>query len=383
MRILFWSDLFWPYIGGSEIFATKLLMALRERHQFVVVTRQDSPDLPAEDSYDGIPVHRLPFCTAMGSGDLSRLIRLRQQIAGLKRNFAPDLLHINNFGPSIFFHHETADVRSAPTLFTVQLEISPYKKTGPDTLLERTLRAADWVSCVSSETLAQVRQRVPETIPRSSVVFNALQVPPLMPRPLPLNPPTLLCLGRLQRQKGFDLILSALAAVIDRFPGIRLIIAGDGPERESLQRQAADLHLSGTVDFLGWISPDEVPALIDSAMMVIIPSRYEGLPLVGLEAALMARPIVASRISGLSEIVLHEKTGLLVEPEDAASLAEAIVFLLTHPRQAAQMGQAGRCRTQELFSWEHCVKAYDALYQKLAQEYPRSKDRPSNTASSM
>jgi glycogen(starch) synthase len=365
MRVLFWSDLFWPFIGGSEIFAAKLLMALRERHEFVVVTRQDSADLPAEDSYDGVPVYRLPFCTAMASGDLKQLLRLRQQVAGLKRNFAPDLIHIHNFGPSIFFHHETADARSAPMLFTVQLEISPYKKAGPDTLLERTLRAADWVNCVSSETLAQVRQRVPQTIPRSSVVLNALHVPPLLPRALPLEPPRLLCLGRLQRQKGFDLALSALAAIIDRFPSVRLIVAGDGPDRGSLERQVADLHLTGVVDFIGWVSPDKVPTLIDSAMMVIIPSRYEGLPLIGLEAALMARPIVASRVSGLSEIVLHEKTGFLVEPEDIAGLVEAIVFLLTHPRQAAQMGQAGRCRTQELFSWEQCVEDYNVLYGKL------------------
>src|SRR5918999_5369925 len=133
MRILFWSDLFWPYIGGSEIFAVKLLIALRERHDFVVVTRQDSSDLPSQDSYDGIPVYRLPFCTAMAGGDLRQMISLRQQVAGLKRNFAPDLIHIHNFGPSIFFQHETADVCPVPISFTVQLEISPYKKAGPDT----------------------------------------------------------------------------------------------------------------------------------------------------------------------------------------------------------------------------------------------------------
>lgn len=366
MRVLFWSDLFWPYIGGSEIFASKLLQALRERHEFVVVTRQDSPDLPQEDFYSGVPIYRLPFLTALAGRDVGRMISLRRQVAALKRNFAPDLIHIHNFGPSILFHHETADVDPVPMLFTVQLEISPYKKAGPDTLVERTLGAADWINCVSTETLAQVRQRVPETIARSSVVFNGLQVPPLLPQALPLEPPKLLCLGRLQRQKGFDLAVSALAAIIDRLPGARLIIAGDGPERGSLERQVAELNLTGAVDFTGWIPPDKVPALIDSATMVVMPSRYEGLPLVGLEAALMARPIVASRISGLSEIVLHEKTGLLIEPEDTAGLAEAIVLLLAHPEAAVQMGRAGRRRAQNLFSWEHCVEAYDALYGKLA-----------------
>jgi hypothetical protein len=61
MRVLFWSDLFWPYIGGSELFAAKLLLTLRERHDFIVVTRQDSADLPLEDSYSGIRVYRLAF----------------------------------------------------------------------------------------------------------------------------------------------------------------------------------------------------------------------------------------------------------------------------------------------------------------------------------
>ena len=159
MRVLFWSDLFWPYIGGSEIFAAKLLLALRNRHEFVVVTRQDSPDLPSEDSYSGVPVYRFPFCTALASRDVTRMIALRRQVAALKRNFAPDLIHIHNFGPSILFHLETADVSPAPSLFTATLEILPGADTGPDTLLRGTLRAADWVTGVSSDTLAQVRAR--------------------------------------------------------------------------------------------------------------------------------------------------------------------------------------------------------------------------------
>jgi glycogen(starch) synthase len=368
MRVLFWSDLFWPYIGGSEIFAAKLLLALRERHEFVVVTRQDSPDLPLEDSYGGVPIYRFPFCTALAGRDVSQMVALRRQVTALKRNFAPDLIHIHNFGPSILFHLETSTARPAPVLFTVQLEISPYKIAGADTLMGETLRSADWVNCVSSETLAQVRERAPETIPRSSVIFNSLALPPLLPLPLPTESPRLLCIGRLQGQKGFDLALSALAEIVDRFPHVHLTIAGDGPERSALERRAAELNLAGVIDFVGWVSPDKVPELINTATIVIIPSRWEGLPLVALEAASMARPIVATRISGLSEIVLHKQTGLLVDPEDTAGLAEAIAFLLAHPEHAAQMGRAGRSRVQELFSWEHCVEAYNHLYRKLANQ---------------
>jgi glycogen(starch) synthase len=376
VRILFWSDLFWPYIGGSEIFAAKLLLSLRERHEFIVVTRQDSANLPLEDSYDGIPVFRFPFCTAMSSGDLGQVMALRKQVAKLKRNFAADLVHIHNFGPSILFQLETSAACPAPVLFTVQMEISPYKTAGADTLMERTLRAADWVNCVSSETLAQVRKRVPETALHSSVVFNGLHVFPLLPKALPFKPPTLLCVGRLQRQKGFDLALSAMVEIIERFPEVRLIIAGDGPEQNTLKRQIAELNLTSSVNLIGWVSPDHVLPLINSATMVMIPSRYEGFPLVGLEAALMARPIVASRISGLSEIVVDGQTGLLIEPENNAALIEAIVFFLTHPEVAEQMGWAGRSRVRKLFSWDQCVHAYDSLYRNLGPRQFFAKQEP-------
>jgi glycogen(starch) synthase len=368
MRILCWSDLFWPYIGGGEIFAAKLLMALRERHEFIVVTRQDTADLPPEDSYQGIPVYRFPFCTALAGRDMIQMLAAKRRITELKRTFAPDLVHVQNFGPSVLFLRETADVSPTPLLLTLTTEILPDTGTGPDTLMGRTLRSADWINCVSSATLAQVRQRVPRTISRSSVIFNSVEVPPILPQPLPAEMPRLLCLGRLHAEKGFDVALSALARIVERFPRLRLTIAGDGPELSTLQRQASNLNLTGVVDFMGWVSPEKIPALMNTATLVVMPSRSEGLPLVALEAALMARPIVGTRIPGLAEIVMHRQNGLLVELEDSAGLAEAITFLLTHPQVAVQMGQSIRSRVQEMFSWIRCVDAYDAIYRKLGHD---------------
>jgi glycogen(starch) synthase len=173
--------------------------------------------------------------------------------------------------------------------------------------------------------------------------------------------------SRLVPAKGFDLALTALASIIDRFPNIRLVVAGDGSARSALEQQAADLGLRQVVEFVGWVEPDEVPRLLNTATMVLLPSRREGLPLVAVQAALMARPIVATRVSGLPEVVVHQQTGWLVEKEDSRSLAEAIAFLLEHLETAIQMGQAARRRAQEVFSWRHCVAAYDALYQRLVK----------------
>jgi glycogen(starch) synthase len=178
----------------------------------------------------------------------------------------------------------------------------------------------------------------------------------------------LLCLGRLVEEKGFDLALNAFVLLRDSFPHTRLIIAGDGPARPALEQQAAKLDLAEFVQFVGWVTPDRVPALMNTATVVVMPSRHEGFGLVALEAALMARPIVATRVGGLPEVVAHQQTGLLVEQDDSKALAGAISALLADPNMAAQLGQAGYRRAQQLFRWECHVDAYTALYQKLAKE---------------
>jgi glycogen(starch) synthase len=118
---------------------------------------------------------------------------------------------------------------------------------------------------------------------------------------------------------------------------------------------------------LGWVEPDDVPALINAATIVVIPSRNEGLPNVAKEAGLMARPVVATRVGGLPEIVRHSETGLLVEAEDSAALTEAIVFLLDHREEATEMGQRARVSIAEVFGFETYVSAFDTLYARLAK----------------
>jgi glycosyltransferase involved in cell wall biosynthesis len=111
-----------------------------------------------------------------------------------------------------------------------------------------------------------------------------------------------------------------------------------------------------------------VMSLINTATVVILPSRREGLPNTAIQAAMMGRPIVATNVSGLPEVVLDQQTGLLVKKDDNSALAEAIAFLLDHPEVAIEMGRAARRRAKELFSWQNCVTSYNALYQRLIKE---------------
>jgi len=291
-------------------------------------------------------------------------MEVRQQVIRLKQHFKPDLIHMNYTGPAVYFHLRTAEAHPAPFLLTIH-SASPIHAGGPDTLLGQALQAADWVTTCSEALLADARQLAPEITSHSSIIHSGLEVPDLLPEPLPVDVPRLLCLGRIVPQKGFDLALSAFASLRHRFARARLVIAGDGPARAALEQQAAGLRLTHAVDFIGWVAPDKVPELMNTATIVIMPSRWEGLPIVALQATVMARPIVATSVGGLPEVVVHQQTGLLVEQEDSEALADAIAFLLDHPEAATTMGGAGRLRAQRLFSLERHVDSYDALYRTL------------------
>jgi glycosyltransferase involved in cell wall biosynthesis len=158
------------------------------------------------------------------------------------------------------------------------------------------------------------------------------------------------------------------------------MIAGNGPVRLKLEEQAAQLGIHDRVEFLGWVGPGDVPALINTTTIVLMPSRQESLPLVALETALMARPIVATRIGGLPEVVADRQTGLLVEPENAAALADAVGYLLHRRELASNLGRAARTRAQQVFSWKRHVDGYDSLYKKLMAGTPTAEAPPSTRA---
>jgi glycogen(starch) synthase len=355
-----------------QLFAAKLLPALRERgHEIVVVTAQCGADPSTEARYKGLAIHRFPFRDVNAYTNIGRLMEIRQQVAQLKRAFEPELVHMNYAADlGNFFHLTTAGSHPAPLLVTLH-----GMSTQQNSLVEHALGAADWVVGCSKIVLAQGRQFVPDISFRSSVIYNGVECPALPPRPFPTDAPRVLCVGRLSAEKGVDVAIAGFASIVERFPQARLIIAGDGPLKADLEQQALELKIRDFVDFVGWVIPEMIPSLINTATLVVMPSRSEGLPLVALEAALMARPIVATRVGGLPEVVLHQENGLLVEPEDHNALAEAMAMLLDQPETARSMGEAARCRVQTVFSWDRHVNAYDALYRQLVANGRRGSPR--------
>ena len=168
--------------------------------------------------------------------------------------------------------------------------------------------------------------------------------------------------GNLFAVKGHSYLLQACQIVRRVFPDFVLLVAGEGDQLDNLRREAADLGIAGNIRFLGF--RDDVPTLLQAMEVFVLPSLSEGLPLCVLEALALEKPVVATNVGGVAEIVDEGVTGYLVPPKDPKALAERTLLLLGNPRIAASMGQAGRRKVEEAFRLETMVRDYQLLYEE-------------------
>lgn len=364
IRLLYWTEFFWPTIGGVETLAAQVIPVLKKRGYDITVVTTQQFEYPEHEVVDETTIHRLPFHEVLRSRDPEAFIRLRRRIASIRDDVGPDLIHTNLYGPSIALHLESNRRAPIPTVVAIHADFS--ESGGMGGIVHRAFDEAAWVTAVSDATLGDIRSMFPEIQDKSSRIYNGLTAGNAKPTPMPAGPPHILCIGRLIREKGFDVALNAFANVRESFPDARLTVAGDGPERPALEEQARSLGLEGSVTFPGWVEPGSVFDLISRSTVMAVPSRWrEPFGLVAIEAALMARPVVAARTGGLAEVVIDGKTGYLVGKENPLALAERLKLLLSQPRLAEGLGQAARKDTIERFSIDANVDAYDALYRRV------------------
>lgn len=169
--------------------------------------------------------------------------------------------------------------------------------------------------------------------------------------------------SRLHPDKGIEVFLGAAAAVARTQAEARFVIAGDGPEREHLERQAASLGIDERVQFLGF--REDVPHLLRHLSMLVHPTRRAGFEIALVEAMAARLPVVASATGAIPEVVDEGMTGVLVPPGDSRALAQGILKLLENPRRGAAMGEAGYARARAKFDISRSVEAHRQLYWQL------------------
>jgi glycosyltransferase involved in cell wall biosynthesis len=233
----------------------------------------------------------------------------------------------------------------------------------------RVLQRADLALCNSrytAEVVARVYALAPDRLRvlHKAVETSDLERPPVLPPdPVGSRPhgARLVFLGSDWRRKGLDVLIDALPRVASRVPDVSLAVIGPDPADPGLQALLRAAGVRERVHLLGRRTRDEVAAVLWHSDVLVLPSRREALGVAVLEGMAAGLPVVASRAGGIPEILRTGVEGLLVEPEDAAGLAESLVRLLFTPDQRAAMGEAAKARARQ-FSAEAMTSALRQIY---------------------
>lgn len=165
---------------------------------------------------------------------------------------------------------------------------------------------------------------------------------------------------------GPDYLLKAMAIVLDHFPDTELVIVGHGTMEDDLKMLAGSLGITGNVKFTGYLQSEEIPSILESIDIFIMPSLMDAFGVAAIEAQAMEVPVVASNVGGVSEAVIDGKTGFLVEPKNVQQLATAVIKLIKDPELRKNMGKEGRRFVLENYNLEENVCLFERLYQNLS-----------------
>ena len=343
-------------ISGSENHLLLLLPALRERGYDVrfAMLHEGEPgarELAGLLEEAGIPVERVRLARAASPLAFSRLLRI-------VRDNRPEILHTHLVHAD--FHGLAAGrLARVPVLVSTKHGFNPFRGGRAFAAADRAVAGLADVHIAISAGLARYLAESEGFDEASFEIVHYGIVAGPEPAPLP-RAPRLAVVGRLIPIKGHDVLLRALAEVRAEASEVTLEVAGEGRLEEELRATAHRLGLEDAVRFLGRVAP--VGPVFERAEVVVVPSFGEGFGMVALEAMERGRPVIASSVGGLPEIVEEGVTGLLVPPGDAGALAAAIRELARDPGRTAEMGAAGRARALEAFSQERCTDRIDELY---------------------
>lgn len=378
LRVLFITHAY-PRTAGDAAgsFIHRLAKALSAMDVEVRVLAPSAPGLARTETIEGIHVDRFRYAPSSHEnlaytgtmaeavrGSISGKLALfgmlaagRRALKAATRDFTPDVVHAHWWFPSALAAR--AGRRRRPLIITLH---------GSDIrLAEGVPGAAQLYASVAggAQTVTAVSSWLAT---RAALLAPRLPMPTVAPMPVDtsLFAPggkrengVALFVGRLNDQKGLHHVIRALpnASSVER-----LDVAGDGPAEDELRSLASSLGVENRINWLGRVTQSQLATLYGAASVLVVPSVNEGLGLVAVEAALSETPVIAFDSGGLTDVVSHDETGLLVQPGDTSSLAVAFDRVLGNHELARRMGTEGRRRALARFSPDHVATGYRDIY---------------------
>jgi glycosyltransferase involved in cell wall biosynthesis len=354
--------------GGAERVAATVVAGLdRERFEPTICATRVAKDSAAEPlRQSGVRVLSLDRTTTLALWQWLPLLRLlrRERI---------DVVHTHQFG-SNFWGTLVARLARVPVVIahehTWSYEGEPLRKLADRLVISRLADAFVAVSREDRRRMIEIERIDPRVIrymPNGITPLPAADGRGIRAE-LGIEPeaPVIGTVSVLRRQKALDVLLHATAELVRSRPDVHVLIAGSGPQRERLEGLVRELGLEHRAHLLGHRA--DVPDVIQALDVAVTSSGYEGSPLSVMEYMAAGKPVVATRVGGVPDLVDDGETGLIVEPRDPHALAEAVLRLLDDPELRARMGSRGAERQRTEFSADAMVRRTEQLYETLYAE---------------
>jgi glycosyltransferase involved in cell wall biosynthesis len=378
LKIALCSDWVYPSVGGVQSHIMGLAAQLKELgHEVIIVTKEMDHEDPTAEYPGGVrkvkakrltlPEHVL---APPNPDDLRRLLKREDfDVVHAHHAFTPTpLLSLDaarRLGvPSVLTNHSITFASSSDLIWGPVSQVLPFK---------RYISMAGRVIAVSGAA-AEFIERFMDS-GKAIVIPNGVDVERFHdPRPVPkgvfdltrLEHPMVFSAGRLAFRKGFHLLLEAMPRVLSVNPGARLYVAGKGAMAGFLSMLVESLDLKDEVKLLGFVPEDVLPWLYRSCDVFALPSvAAESFGITLIEAMAAGRPVVASRIGGVPEIIDDGVDGFLFEPWDSRGLSEAVNKLLGDPGLAAEMGRRAHAVAEERYSWPKVARRIEEVYEDV------------------
>ena len=392
MRVLMVS---WEYppvlVGGLGRHVHQLAEALARAGHAVTVLTRHAADAPYDEVTGGVRVVRVPedpplfpFATELLAWTMAFNHALTRAGLAVAEVEPPDVVHAHDWlvahAATTLKHH-----LRLPLVGTVHATEAGRHQGWLPGPMNKAIHSVEWwltyearrvVTC-SSYMRWEVTRLFDLPPDKVEVVPNGVAAERWRPEPERVavarqrhgdRGPVVLFSGRLVYEKGLHDLLRAMPRLRRRHPGIRLVVAGAGPQSEELRSQARALRLGRSVRFAGFVADEELAALAAAADCVVVPSIYEPFGLVALEAAAAGTPLVVSDVGGLRELVEHNRTGLRYAAGDVAGLADAVSAVLADQVSARRMARAARAVVERDHSWDRVAARTADVYVRAGRE---------------
>jgi glycosyltransferase involved in cell wall biosynthesis len=349
-------------IAGSETYLLSLLPGLRQRGWDVRMLMLHSDEPGAFEFADELDRRGVPIDAIRLRADVDPLAFV--QLMGFLARRRPTLLHTHLVHADVYGQLAGSAAR-VPFRLSTKHGFNEFRESRGFALADRLIAGLADVHIAVSRGLARY---LAETEGFDELGFQIVHygIQPGRPPQAYDGPPRLLCVGRLIPIKGHLVLLRAFAAAHREVPELELRVAGRGPLHPALRSLIAELGLEPHVRMLGQVSP--IQKAIEDVGVVVVPSLGEGFGMVALEAMERARPVIASAVGGLVDIVRDGEDGILVPAGEVEPLAQAILELVSEPARGARLGAKGREHALRWFQDSRSLDRTEILYRSLLRQ---------------